>query len=54
MLGVMDELGELDWGETGFIGEAGQRWREFTGTENAVDMARKQYEGIKVRRPSRT
>ena len=50
VLGAMDELGPDGWGETGFVGQAGQRWREFTGTENAVDMARKQYEGIKTTR----
>ena len=46
----MDELGEQDWGPGGIMGAAGEGWRKATGTENAVDMARKQYEGIKTRR----
>lgn len=50
VINTMDELGKQDWGPTGIVGAAGEKWRALTGTESAVDMARKQYEGIKTTR----
>ena len=49
VLSVMDEVGEEGWA-VGYKGELGEKWKELTGTQDPVSMARKQYEGIKTTR----
>ena len=49
VLNVMDEVGKEGWA-VGYQGELGEKWKEITGTQDPVSMARKQYEGIKTTR----
>lgn len=44
----MDEIGEENW-TAGMAGELGEKWKELTGAQDAVSMARKQYEGIRTK-----
>lgn len=50
IINTMDELGEENWGATGFAGEVGEKWKELTGTEDATTMARKTYDKIRTTR----
>ena len=43
----MDEIGEENW-TAGIKGELGDEWKELTGAQDALSMARKQYEGIRT------
>jgi hypothetical protein len=43
----MDEIGEDAW-TAGLRGEVSEKWKQVTGTEDPVSMARKQYEGIRT------
>jgi hypothetical protein len=43
----MDEIGEEAW-TAGLRGEVSEKWKQVTGTEDPVSMARKQYEGIRT------
>lgn len=43
----MDDIGEEAW-TAGLRGEVSEKWKQVTGTEDPVSMARKQYEGIRT------
>ena len=43
----MDDIGEEAW-TAGLRGEISEKWKQVTGTEDPVSMARKQYEGIRT------
>jgi hypothetical protein len=49
VLNVMEDVGEEAW-QAGLKGQISEQWKELTGTQDPVSMARKQYEGIKTSR----